>query len=32
MNFWFTVLRQLGRNLRQTWGVQIMTRAENYPV
>ncbi len=25
MNFWFTVLRQLGRNLRQTWGVQIMT-------
>ncbi|MCK9174030.1 MAG: ABC transporter permease [Desulforhopalus sp.] len=25
MNFLFTVLRQLGRNLRQTWGVQIMT-------
>ncbi len=25
MNFWFTVFRQLGRNLRQTWGVQCMT-------
>ncbi|MBM9519583.1 FtsX-like permease family protein [Desulforhopalus vacuolatus] len=25
MSFLFTVLRQLGRNLRQTWGVQIMT-------
>ncbi len=25
MNFWFTVFRQLGRNLRQTWGMQLMT-------
>ncbi len=25
MSFWFTVLRQVGRNLRQTWGSQIMT-------
>ncbi len=25
MNFWFTVFRQVGRNLRQTWGSQIMT-------
>ena len=25
MSFWFTVLRQLGRNLRQTWTSQIMT-------
>lgn len=25
MSFWFTVLRQLGRNLRQTWMSQIMT-------
>ncbi len=25
MSFWFTVLRQLGRNLRQTWGSQLMT-------
>jgi cell division transport system permease protein len=25
MSFWFTVLRQLGRNIRQTWGSQLMT-------
>lgn len=25
MNFWLAVLRQLGRNLRQTWASQIMT-------
>lgn len=25
MNFWFTVIRQLGRNLRQTWPSQLMT-------
>jgi len=25
MSFWFTVLRQVGRNLRQTWGSQLMT-------
>ncbi len=25
MSFWFTVLRQVGRNLRQTWPSQIMT-------
>ena len=25
MNFWFAVLRQVGRNLRQTWPSQIMT-------
>jgi len=25
MNFWLAVLRQLGRNLRQTWPSQIMT-------
>ena len=25
MNFWFTVLRQVGRNLRQTWPSQLMT-------
>ena len=25
MNFWFTVLRQLGRNFRQTWASQLMT-------
>lgn len=25
MNFWLTVFRQLGRNLRQTWSVQCMT-------
>jgi len=25
MSFWFTVLRQVGRNLRQTWMSQIMT-------
>ncbi len=25
MSFWFTVIRQLGRNLRQTWTSQIMT-------
>lgn len=25
MNFWFAVLRQAGRNLRQTWPSQIMT-------
>ncbi len=25
MNFWFTVFRQLGRNLRQTWSMQTMT-------
>ncbi len=25
MSFWFTVLRQVGRNLRQTWPSQLMT-------
>lgn len=25
MNFWFAVLRQTGRNLRQTWSSQLMT-------
>lgn len=25
MSFWFTVVRQVGRNLRQTWGSQFMT-------
>jgi len=25
MSFWFTVMRQVGRNLRQTWMSQIMT-------
>lgn len=25
MSFWFTVLRQVGRNLRMTWGSQLMT-------
>jgi len=25
MSFWFTVLRQVGRNLRQTWMSQVMT-------
>jgi cell division transport system permease protein len=25
MSFWLTVLRQVGRNLRQTWGSQLMT-------
>ncbi len=25
MSFWFTVFRQVGRNLRQTWGSQLMT-------
>ncbi len=25
MSFWFTVSRQLGRNLRQTWTSQVMT-------
>jgi cell division transport system permease protein len=25
MNFWFTVLRQVGRNFRQTWASQLMT-------
>ncbi len=25
MNFWFTIFRQLGRNLRQTWKMQTMT-------
>jgi cell division transport system permease protein len=25
MNFWFSVLRQTGRNLRQTWPTQFMT-------
>ncbi len=25
MSFWFTVIRQVGRNLRQTWGSQLMT-------
>lgn len=25
MSFWFTVLRQVGRNLRQTWTSQAMT-------
>ena len=25
MNFWFSVLRQTGRNLRQTWTTQFMT-------
>ena len=25
MSFWFTVIRQLGRNLRQTWTSQVMT-------
>ncbi len=25
MNFWLAVLRQAGRNLRQTWASQLMT-------
>jgi cell division transport system permease protein len=25
MSFWFTVMRQVGRNLKQTWGSQFMT-------
>jgi len=25
MSFWFTVIRQVGRNLRQTWTSQLMT-------
>ena len=25
MSFWFTVVRQVGRNLKQTWGSQFMT-------
>ncbi len=25
MSFWLTVIRQVGRNLRQTWGSQLMT-------
>lgn len=25
MSFWFTVIRQVGRNIRQTWGSQLMT-------
>ncbi len=25
MSFWFTVIRQVGRNLRQTWSSQLMT-------
>lgn len=25
MSFWLTVFRQVGRNLRQTWGSQLMT-------
>ena len=25
MNFWFAVLRQMGRKLRQTWASQLMT-------
>jgi len=25
MSFWVTVIRQVGRNLRQTWGSQMMT-------
>ncbi|WP_457577022.1 permease-like cell division protein FtsX [Desulfomarina sp.] len=25
MSFWFTVIRQVGRNLRQTWASQMMT-------
>lgn len=25
MSFWVTVIRQVGRNLRQTWGAQLMT-------
>lgn len=25
MNFWFAVIRQTGRNLRQTWSSQLMT-------
>ncbi len=25
MNFWFAVIRQTGRNLRQTWSSQFMT-------
>ena len=25
MSFWLTVMRQVGRNLRQTWGSQLMT-------
>ena len=25
MSFWFTVIRQVGRNLRQTWASQLMT-------
>jgi len=25
MRFWFTIFRQVGRNLRQTWGSQLMT-------
>lgn len=25
MSFWFTVIRQVGRNIRQTWASQLMT-------
>ncbi|MFW2365719.1 MAG: cell division protein FtsX [Desulforhopalus sp.] len=25
MSFWFTVIRQVGRNLKMTWGSQLMT-------
>jgi cell division transport system permease protein len=25
MNFWFSIIRQTGRNLRQTWTTQLMT-------
>ncbi len=25
MNFWFTIFRQVGRNLKQTWASQLMT-------
>lgn len=25
MSFWLTVIRQVGRNIRQTWGSQLMT-------
>ena len=25
MSFWLTVIRQVGRNLRMTWGSQLMT-------
>lgn len=25
MSFWFSIMRQVGRNLRQTWGSQLMT-------